>query len=131
MKLQLYDIEIYAAIDAYSWYIIWIYVKITACTEVSILQQFLNAIEKLGIQSQIAWSDWGAETVLLAEAHHKFWWLYDPDILLKNCYFYGSSVFNQQIEAWWGQMSKEQLFKWWISCENFIYSFCTKLIYMK
>ena len=37
MKLESYDIEIYADIDAYSHYIIWIYVRITACTTVSVL----------------------------------------------------------------------------------------------
>ena len=37
IKLKSYDIEIYADINAYSHYIIWIYVRITACTVVSVL----------------------------------------------------------------------------------------------
>ena len=53
MKLQLYGIEIYAGIDAYSQYIIWIYVGITARTEVSVLKQFLDVLEMSGVQSQV------------------------------------------------------------------------------
>lgn len=57
LKLVLYSIEIYAGIDAYSWYIIWIYVGITARTEVSVLKQFLNVVEMLEVQSQVVQSD--------------------------------------------------------------------------
>jgi hypothetical protein len=131
MKLQPYGIEIYASIDAYSRYIIWIYVGITARTEVSVLKQFLDVLEVSGVQSQVVRSDRGAETVLLAEAHHAFRRSYDPDIPLKDCYFYGSSVFNQRIETWWGQMSKGQLFKWRVSYEILIYSFYITLTYIK
>jgi hypothetical protein len=123
LKLAPYGIEIYAAIDAYSRHIMWIYVGITARTEVSVLRQFLDTLEVLGIQSQIVRSDRGAETVLLAEAHHRLRRSYDPDILLENIYFYGSSVFNQRIETWWGQMSKGQLFKWRVSYKIFIFFF--------
>jgi hypothetical protein len=122
LKLALYGIEIYAAIDAYSRYIIWIYVGITARTAVSVLKQFLDVLEMLGVQSQVVRSDRGGETVLLAEAHHAFRRSYDPDISLEDCYFYGSSVFNQRIESWWGQMSKGQLWKWRVSCEAHIFS---------
>lgn len=131
LKLEPYGIEIYAAIDAYSRHIIWIYVGITARTEVSVLRQFLDTVEILGIQSQIVRSDRGAETVLLAEAHHKLRRSYDPEILLKKCYFYGSSVFNQRIEAWWGQMSKGQLFKWRVSYKTLKHSCCTIFTYIK
>ena len=120
LKLALYGIEIYAEIDAYSYHIIWIYVRITAHTEISVLIQYLNTVEMLGVQSQVVWSDQEEETVLLTEAHYRLWWLYDSDVLLKNIYIYDSSVFNQQIENWWRQMSKEQLFKWWVSCEILI-----------
>ena len=37
MKLESYDIEIYADIDAYSCYIIWIYVRIMTHTVISML----------------------------------------------------------------------------------------------
>ena len=44
MKLELYDIEIYADIDAYSCYIIWIYVRIMTCMTINMLIQFLNVV---------------------------------------------------------------------------------------
>ena len=53
MKLELYSIEIYAEIDIYSWYIIWIYVKIIVCMKISILTQFLNVVKILKVQFQI------------------------------------------------------------------------------
>ena len=57
LKLQLYEIEIYASIDAYSRYIIWVYVGITARTEVSVVRQFLDVLEMTETQSQIVQSD--------------------------------------------------------------------------
>ena len=120
MKLQPYGIEIYACIDAYSRYIIWVYVGITACTQISVLRQFLDVVDEIGLQSRIVRSDRGGETVLLAEAHHRLQKAYDPDISLKDCYYYGTSVKNQRIELWWAQLSKKQLFKWQVSRTSYI-----------
>lgn len=50
-KLNFYGIEIYAAIDAYSRYIIWIYVGISSRTAVSVLRQFLDTLEVTQQQS--------------------------------------------------------------------------------
>ena len=47
MKLELYDIEIYADIDAYSCYIIWIYVEIMTCIIISMLTQFLDVVQNV------------------------------------------------------------------------------------
>ena len=47
MKLQPYGIEVYAAIDAYSRYIIWIYVGISARTQVSVVRQYLDTVKTL------------------------------------------------------------------------------------
>ena len=33
----------------------------------------------------------------------------------RRCYYYGTSTSNQQIEAWWGQLSKGQLSQWRVS----------------
>jgi hypothetical protein len=115
LKLAPYGIEIYAGIDAYARYIIWIYVGTTARTEVCVLRQYLDTLEERKIQSQIVRSDRGSETVLLAEAHHRLRRSSDLDIPLKDCYFYGTSTENERIENWWGQMSKGQVFKWRVS----------------
>ena len=51
-KLNFFDIEIYAAINAYSWYITWIYVEISSHTAVSILVQFLTTLKIENVHSQ-------------------------------------------------------------------------------
>ena len=48
MKLEPFGIEIYATIDGYSRYIVWIYVGITARTAVSVLRQATNAFQERG-----------------------------------------------------------------------------------
>ena len=128
MKLEPYGIEIYAGIDTYSRYMIWTYVGISARTQVSVLTQFLDVVDEIGLQSRIVRSDKGTETTLLAEAHHKLLKAYDPDIPLVNCYFYGSSVNNQRIERWWGTLTKGQLFKWRES-KLLLYYYRTMLTY--
>ena len=111
MKLKLYNIEIYADIDAYSYYIIWIYVRITVYIIINMLTQFLDIVQNVQLQSWIIWSDKNSETVFLKQIYHTFLKIYDSDISLKNCYFYNTDVKNQQIEAWWTQLAKKQLFK--------------------
>jgi hypothetical protein len=71
LKLAPYGIEIYAAIDAYSRYIIWIYVGISSCTAVSVLQPFLDTLDITQQQPRFVRSDQGTETILLAEAQYK------------------------------------------------------------
>ena len=50
MKLRQYGIEIYRAIDAYSRYIPWIYVRVSAATAVSVAKMYLEALEVSPIQ---------------------------------------------------------------------------------
>ncbi|KAL3429984.1 hypothetical protein BDV09DRAFT_189660 [Aspergillus tetrazonus] len=52
LKLAPYGVEIYAAIDAYSCYIIWVYVGISSCTAVSVLYQFLDTLKVTATQPQ-------------------------------------------------------------------------------
>ncbi|KAE8383936.1 hypothetical protein BDV23DRAFT_177436 [Aspergillus alliaceus] len=72
LKLAPYRIEIYTAIDAYSRYIIWIYIGITSRTVVSVLRQFLEVVE----------------TILLAEAQHKLQQSRHPEVQISDCYIY-------------------------------------------
>jgi hypothetical protein len=105
LKLAPYGIEIYAAIDAYSRYVVWIYVGITARTAVSVLRQYLDVLQITGQQPRFVRSDRGTETILLAEAHHKLLQQsYNPDISISDYYLYGTSTANQRIEAWWHQL---------------------------
>ena len=112
MKLAPYGIEVYASIDAYSRYIIWIYVGISARTAVSVLRQYLDTVDLFGQQPRFVRSDHGNETVLLASAHHQLQQVMEPDLEFQNCYLYGTSTTNQRIESWWNQLSKNLLFRW-------------------
>jgi hypothetical protein len=112
LKLAQYGIEIYASIDAYSRYIIWIYVGISSRTAVSVLRQFLDVVQVTQYQPRLIRSDRGTETILLAEAHHKLQQSNNLEIQLPECYLYGTSTANQRIEAWWLQLTKGLLFRY-------------------
>ncbi|KAF2469932.1 uncharacterized protein BDR25DRAFT_343225 [Lindgomyces ingoldianus] len=56
-KLKPYGVEIYACIDAYSRYIVWIYVGISACTAVSCLRQFLKTLKETEQQPRFVQSN--------------------------------------------------------------------------
>jgi hypothetical protein len=67
-KLDPYGIEIYAAIDAYSRYVIWIYIGVSGLTAVSVLRQFLDTIKTVRQILQTLRSDRGGETKFIAKA---------------------------------------------------------------
>lgn len=112
LKLAGYGVEVYAAIDAYSRYIIWIYVGISARTAVSVLRQYLDTVSIIGQHPRFIRSDHGGETVLLASAHHQLQRTIEPDLQFRECYLYGTSTTNQRIESWWNQLTKGLLFRW-------------------
>ncbi|KAL4744526.1 hypothetical protein BDW72DRAFT_188322 [Aspergillus terricola var. indicus] len=111
-KLASYGIEIYAAVDAYSRYIMWIYVGIASHTAVSVLRQFLEAVQVIKRQPQMIRSGQGTATVLLAEAQHKLQQSRHPETQLSDCYIFSTTTANQRIEAWWDQLSKGLLSRW-------------------
>ena len=111
MKLEPFGIEIYAAVDAYSRYIIWTYVGISARTAVSVSHQYLTVVLMNERHPRFLRSDHGTETVMIAGAHHELHQAHDLDISLENCYIYGTSTENVRVESWWGQLSKGMVFK--------------------
>jgi hypothetical protein len=113
LKLQEYGIEIYAAIDTYSRKIMWTYVGNTARTAVSVAFQYLQVVKKNRIIPQVIRTDRGGETVLLAGMQYLFSrTIRGEDLLLKECYAYGTSTANERIEAWWNQLCKGQTMNW-------------------
>lgn len=114
-KLCPYGVEIYACIDAYSRYIIWVYIGILASTAVSCVYQFLQTLEEVELQPRFVRSDRGTEIVMLADAHYQLQTTYEPDLEFQECYLYGTSIANQRIEAWWQQLSKGLIFCWRVS----------------
>ncbi|KAJ0419230.1 hypothetical protein BJY00DRAFT_302339 [Aspergillus carlsbadensis] len=89
-------IKIYAAIDAYSCYIIWIYVGISSRTAVSVLQQFHDTLDITQQQPRF----------------YKLQQTLHPEIHIRDCYLYGTSMANQRIEAWWLQLTHGMLFQY-------------------
>ncbi len=111
-KLDMFGFEIYGAIDAYSRYIVWIYVGVSSHTSISCLRQFLDSAKETGKIPRVIRSDRGVETGLLAAAHHRLRRDHEPDILFKDCFFYGTSTKNQRIESWWNQLNKTLIYRW-------------------
>lgn len=105
MKLEPFGIEIYAAIDGYSRYMIWVYTGVSARTAVSVMRQYLDTVSRTGFQPRIIRSDRGTETRLMADTHYEIRRLEDPTVdEPRKCYWFGRSVDNQRIESWWGQL---------------------------
>lgn len=112
MKLQPYGIEVYASIDAYSRYIKWIYVGVSARTQVSVVRQYLDTVKTVDKIPKKIRSDHGTETGLIGGTHIQLMQAHDPSIQAEDCYIYGTSTANQRIEAWWGQLTKSLTYKW-------------------
>lgn len=112
MKLQPFGIEVNASIDAYSCYVIWIYVGISACKQVSVVRQYLDTVQTVHVLPKKLQSDHGTETGLLGGAHFELVQAQHPSIPIEDCYIYGTSTENQWIEAWWDQLTKGLTFKW-------------------
>ncbi|KAK4119873.1 hypothetical protein N657DRAFT_242859 [Parathielavia appendiculata] len=70
-KLQDFGFEVYAGIDAYSRYIVWCYVGISALTARSIFAQYLWVVSQYGFLPMVIRADRGKETTMVAAAH--FW----------------------------------------------------------
>lgn len=119
LKLQQYGIEIYAAIDAYSRYVPWIYVGVSATTSISVAKMYITAMDMLEIQPQFLRADRGSETTLIMNAHWQLHQEREPGINAQDVLMYGTSTANVRIESWWGQLTKGQTNKWRV-CYYFI-----------
>ncbi|KAJ5460980.1 uncharacterized protein N7458_002532 [Penicillium daleae] len=112
MKLAPFGIEIYAAIDGYSRYILWVYIGISTRSAISVYKQYVNAVSTFGYLPQILRTDLGGETIYLGDAHWALRRVANPDIPHTDCYSYGKSTENTRIEAWWAQLSRSSVFIW-------------------
>jgi hypothetical protein len=115
-KFEEFGIQIYAAIDAYSRNIIWIYVSVSGRTMVSVYKQFAMALKSGKVAPRLIRTDKGKETIMAADAQYLHArQIRGVDCTFRDCFIYGSSVANQRIEAWWAQISKGQLGDWLVS----------------
>ena len=69
-KLRDYGFDIYAAIDAYSRYIVWCFVGFSGLTERSVFAQYVKTVEAYEFLPMVIRSDHGSETGMLAAAHY-------------------------------------------------------------
>jgi hypothetical protein len=101
-KFEEFGIQIYAAIDAYSRNIIWIYVGVSGRTMVSVYQQFAVALKTRKHAPRLIRTDKGKETIMAADAQYLHARLTRGNVCtFRDCFIYGTSVANQRIEAWW------------------------------
>jgi len=112
LKFREYGIGIYAMIDAYSRYVVAVFVGTSVTPAVSVVKQMVNAMESTGIRPELFRSDRGSETMLLANTQLQFKQFEDPDATIDSCYRYGTSKSNSRIEGWWNQMSAGQTTQW-------------------
>jgi hypothetical protein len=69
IKLSGYGIEIYAAIDGYSRYILWIYVSISTRIAISVYKQYVNAVLSFRYIPQIIRTNLSRETIYLRDTY--------------------------------------------------------------
>ena len=85
MKLASFGIEVYAGIDGYSRYVVWIYVGVSSRTAVSVLKQYLEIVQHGKKQPRFLRSDRGTETMMAASAHWKLAQCSEPNLDLREC----------------------------------------------
>jgi hypothetical protein len=116
-KLENWGIQIYAAIDAYSRYVIWYYVGISARSAVSVLGQYLSTLSSTGVLPRKLRTDRGAETLMAADSHFSLSQAVRPPIdgtplSFRDTFRFGTSKQNSFIERWWRQQSFGVMLQW-------------------
>ncbi len=102
LSLELHEYlrkEIVRKINAYSRYVSWIYIDISACTEVSVYRKYLNIVNDLQYMFVIIRFDRKTETTLMTQAHFELicsvfnvrtnLFLKERQTTFKQCYYYG------------------------------------------
>jgi hypothetical protein len=122
-KLVPWGIHIYAAIDAFSRKINWVYVGNANRARIAVARQYLQTVDALDWCPRFIRADKGQEAVLLGDAHlrlfldHRHVLGDDQSTLdtlpVADCFFFGASSANQRIENWWLRLRCGQL-EWWI-----------------
>jgi len=115
LKFREYGIGIYAMVDAYSRYVVAVFVGLSVTTGVSIVKRMVDVLESTGIRPEFFRSDRGTETTLLANAQLQFERYEDPDCSLSECFKYGGSKSNSRVEGWWNKMTEGQTMQWRVS----------------
>ena len=113
-KLKPFGFCVHGAIDGYSRRILWLEVGTTNNDPSVIAQYFIKCVRGVGSVPRIIGADYGTENVNVA-AIQRF--------LRRDCedafsgfksFFYGKSVSNQRIEAWWSTRRRSNSDLWMI-----------------
>lgn len=115
MKMAEFGLQMYAAIDEYSRYVLWIYVGVPSRTSVSVYRQYLDVVSGSGHLPQIVRTELDAETTLIGDAHWALRRASHPEIAQADCYSSGRSTEHTRREGWWSQLSKSSVFIWRVS----------------
>jgi transposase InsO family protein len=111
-KLSRFGFEIYAAIDAYSRFILWCYTGHSNRTAVSVDKQFLETVRITGKYPKVIRSDMGSETSLLCNSQLVLRRAEKPSLPFRKAYSFGTSTKNQRIEHWWNLLADGQTQTW-------------------
>lgn len=128
LSLRNYGIEIYAGIDAYSRSIIWWYVGVHGCTQISVASQFLRVVEAKNTFPELIRSDRGSETAMMADfqvALGRQHMMLDPArtmsleeiqrLPVRKFHLFGTSTANVRIERWWRTLYEGAVGSWKVS----------------
>jgi hypothetical protein len=121
MKLEQFGIEIYAAIDVRTRLVLWVYVGVSARTQISVLMQYIRTLKITARKPYKIRSDRGVETPMLGDAHFALSQKENPNVQFSEVFIYGTSVMNQRIEAWWEVLASSQLNVWIVSTRCCLY----------
>ena len=111
-KLSRFGFQIYAAIDAYSRYIVWCYIGHSNRTAISVNKQYLATVGSIKLIPKLIRSDKGGETTLLCNSHLALRRAANSQLPLSKAYSYGTSTKNQRIESWWNLLANAQTDTW-------------------
>lgn len=114
-KLEHWGIQVYAAIDTYSRYIVWIYVGPSARTQSAVAAQYLKTLNSGKMLPKLIRTDRGVETTLAADIHYHISQMVrgsSSPLSFGDCFQYGTSKQNSRIESWWNQQSRATTGRW-------------------
>jgi hypothetical protein len=120
-KLSEYGFQIYAIIDAFSRFVIDIYVGISNRTQVAVLHFFLRCVRQFGFPKTVR-SDKGTETLMMCVAQVLLRREEKPDLPFHKAWIYGPSTKNQRIEAWWNTLADGLTETWKRFFEQFVHA---------
>ncbi|KAF3912624.1 hypothetical protein ABW20_dc0101605 [Dactylellina cionopaga] len=105
-KLAQFGFQIYAIIDAFSRYLIHVFVGVSNRTMISALTYYLQAVKHLGFMPLLLRTDKGSETLMMAEAQVILRRIAAGEPLsVRECHCFGPSTKNTKVEAWWSRLA--------------------------